>query len=216
MGKIKAVFYDLDNTLYPQKQDIIQRIEHCLNLFSVKNKGQIKKFWLKEWENDGPKKNDIIDRVIKEFSLKIDKELLLQEFRSFRTKIKLEPSVHCLLLDLKKMGIKQFLITNGNYTTQWNKIEELGLNKIFDELVIATGETAKPSDFWFKYYLNKYKLKPEETLMVGDWYEVDGIPAKVLGIKYLHLLKGIVKESLPPDIDVIYELEEIRRFIFNE
>jgi len=208
MNKPEAIFYDLDNTLYPQSEDIAQRIDHCVKTFSLGDPVAIKSFWINEWLKNGPAKGDIIDKVIKKFSLGTDKEKLLKAYRSCVTSLSLGDEVRDFLIRNKNGGIKQFLITNGNPETQSKKIDSLRLKTIFDEIVVATGEHSKPSSFWFVELINKYEVDPSSSLSIGDWYAVDGIASESAGISFLYMEGGPVKEKAPQGARRIKKITE--------
>ncbi|WNC32644.1 MULTISPECIES: HAD family hydrolase [unclassified Thermosynechococcus] len=213
--KVKAIFYDLDNTLYPQIIDVEQRIDFCVSYFELKDASQVKSFWLNEWLDNGPTKTNIIDNVIKEFSLSITKHDLIHAYRNYNTSLTIEPEINNLLRYNRHQGIRQFLITNGNYETQAQKIKELQLETIMDEIFIATGSHAKPSPFAFLSLLKKYNLQPHECMSVGDWYHVDGVASISAGINFIHLEGGPISEVLPSKVTSISMLTKIVSFLGN-
>ena len=212
MNKIEAVYYDLDNTIYPQVMDIIQRIDYCIEAFSLPNPEHVRAFWLNEWADNGPMKHNIIDRVIEKFSLKISKDKLVSTYNAVRTNLSLDENVKELLSFTKKRGIKQFLITNGHAKTQLNKIDALKLKVFFYELIVAAREHSKPSSYWFLALLDKYGLNPKNCLSVGDWYGVDGVASLSAGINFLYIKGGPIKEIVPGNITIINKLAEIKGF----
>lgn len=205
----KAIFYDLDNTLYPQVLDIEQRIDLCIKMFSFPDAEKIKAFWVNEWLDNGPAKDDIIDRVISKFLLSVSKGILLSSYKNYRTTLSIGREVYDFLVFIKSKDVKQFLITNGSLETQMGKINTLGLEPIFDEIVVATGEHAKPSNFWFLNLMNKYILKPEECISIGDWYNIDGLPSISAGIAFIHITGGPIKEKIPHGIMSVDRIVDI-------
>lgn len=209
--KIKAVFYDLDNTLYPQVLDVQQRVRFCIKEFSLPK--CVEEFWITEWLDNGPKKTNIIDNVIDTFSLKIDKSLLLSAYRSYKTSLSLDKDVRNMLIDIRRRGIKQFLITNGQPIVQLGKINSLGLSEFFDNISIAVGSHAKPCPHLFLETIRNYGLESEQCLSVGDWYEIDGVASIDAGIYFLHIEGGPIKENLPLGVRSIIKLPYIEDFL---
>lgn len=197
MSRVKAIFYDLDNTLYPQSVDIEQRIDYCIQAFSLPKGEKIKSFWIKEWLENGPMKNNLINKVIEKFSLNVGKEAILSAYRKFKTKLSLEKEVLEFLIRNKKKNIKQFIITNGYPETQFNKIASLHLEQRFNEIIVATGESAKPASKWFVELLRRYNLDPIECLSIGDWYAVDGAASIAARIPFLYISGGPINEYIP-------------------
>lgn len=213
MSKIKAIFYDLDNTIYSQASDVEQRISHCIKTFSLPDAFEIKRVWLGAWLENGPLKHGLLEEIIKIFSLKANKTKLLSDYRACKTSISMEKDARDFLSRMKRAGTRQFLITNGHPETQSNKIHSLDIKGLFDEIVIATGEYAKPSDYWFKKLLGKYNLNPEECLSIGDWYAVDGIASLSAGIPFFYMKGGPVREDIPRDIRSITRLNNIEEYL---
>ena len=75
------------------------------------------------------------------------------------------------------MGYKVGLITNGEPGLQHKKLEMLGLQNAFDE-VIVSGETAyeKPQKEIFLMMAEKLNITPDEMMYIGDHplNDVDG------------------------------------------
>ncbi len=94
MNKVDAVFYDLDNTLYRQLEDVRQRIAYCARKFRLPDAVEILSFWLKEWSERGPAERNYIDKVIERFSLKVDREAMIEEYRSCTTTLSLDEKVY--------------------------------------------------------------------------------------------------------------------------
>jgi FMN phosphatase YigB (HAD superfamily) len=211
MSRIKAVFYDLDNTIYPQITDMEQRINYCIKTYSLPKK--IKPFWIKEWLDNGPIKDGLIDVVLEKFSIGISKKKLLSAFRACQTDLCLEKEVRDYLVTIKNRGIKQFLITNGIPKTQLKKIQSLNLREFIDEIIVATGKYSKPSNYWFKKMLVRYRLDPKECLSVGDWYAVDGIASISAAISFLHVKGGPIIEYIPRQVHSITRLTDIESYI---
>jgi|FaiFalFF_MnMetaG_3_1042247.scaffolds.fasta_scaffold26674_2 putative hydrolase of the HAD superfamily len=216
MNKIRAIFYDLDNTLYPQIVDVEQRIDYCIKKFKFHNGDSIKKFWMEEWIINGPKKNNLIDKVIEKFNLNINKEQILNAYRTYRTRLSLCKEVVELLKEIKDQGILQFVITNGNPIIQQNKIDALQLNYFFNEIIIAEGRYAKPSSYWFNKLMKKYNVKPNDCISIGDWYNIDGIASQSAGISFIYIEGGPIIEEVPSYIVKIKKLVEIKGYIKNE
>lgn len=205
MTKLRAIFYDLDNTLYPQILDVRQRVSACARRFFPNNSYEVENFWLKEWQNNGPKKN-LIDIICKTFKCRFDKEDIINFYRSYKTDIRLQDEVANLLIKFKSLGIKQFVITNGIKESQEYKIKKLELYKLIDDYVVTEGEYRKPSPYYFVKFLEKYKLNGLEAVSIGDWYEVDGVASQSAGIEFIYLRGGPIVEKIPENVRQIDNL----------
>ncbi len=82
-----------------------------------------------------------------------------------------------MLRELRESGIKTGLITNGSSSTQRAKLDMLGLEPYFDEIVIS-GEfgVEKPHKEPFDEMAHRLCEKPNALIYVGDHpkYDVDG------------------------------------------
>ena len=210
MNKVQAVFYDLDNTLYPQIADIEQRVDYCVTKYAPENcRVALKSYWLQEWTDNGPKKTGIIDDIVNRFPLSGDTLEIIETYRSVQTSLHISPDIQDILKRIDDLGILQFLITNGHKSVQKQKIASLGIADFFEDIRIAEGEYAKPSPAHFNELIQKYDLEPVHCMSVGDWYTVDGISAIRSGIPFVYLRGGPITEIIPPQIRIINTLLEL-------
>lgn len=92
--------------------------------------------------------------------------------------------VEPLMNELKTYGIKIGILTDLTAHIQYRKLSKLGLTEIIDYLVTSEEAGAeKPSDKMFNLMLNKLGLLPEEVLMVGDSPKKDIEGARKAGIE---------------------------------
>lgn len=211
--ELKALFYDLDNTLYPQIDDVRQRIKICVeNFFYLHDPWEVENLWLNEWLNNGPKKK-VIDIVCDRYKPSHDIQEIISYYRSIRTSLNLDKDVEAFLKALKKKGIIQLVITNGNEATQLHKIKQLGIDNIVDEVIVTKGRWQKPSPYYFHFLLNKYNLRPNDCLSIGDWYATDGVASERAGIQFIYVEGGPIKEQLPLKILKIKKVEQLDEII---
>lgn len=208
---MKAIFYDLDNTLYPQIEDIRQRVRACLRLGAISEVTGPEEFWLREWQENGPQKPDIIDKMITIFHPICPKEKLLEIYRTFPTILELPEKNRQFLNRMKRRGVFQFLITNGRRETQAHKISTLGLDSLLDEVIVSSGIYAKPSPACFHLCLERYDLQPAHCISVGDWYAIDGVASERCGIPFYYIEGGPVREEIPTGVPRIRTFTEIER-----
>lgn len=80
------------------------------------------------------------------------------------------PFTDSVLTDLRAMGLKVGLITNGSVPSQSLKLDMLKLWDFFDEVIICDDETypAKPDPAAFGDMSKRLNLPPNELLYVGD------------------------------------------------
>lgn len=79
------------------------------------------------------------------------------------------PFTEPMLKELRKMGFKLGILTNGDHILQERKIKMLGLEKLVDEIVISGDVGAdKPDSKPFRVISEKLEIEPNELLYVGD------------------------------------------------
>jgi putative hydrolase of the HAD superfamily len=123
------------------------------------------------------------------------------------------------LLDLAvQRGLSLALITNGAADTQRNKLEVLGLDELFDAVVIS-GEVgvAKPDVYPFEVALTQLALQPEGVWHVGDSLATDVAGAKAASLRAVWVNRNgrrRAQSDPKPDLevrslsDLIVELSE--------
>jgi putative hydrolase of the HAD superfamily len=94
------------------------------------------------------------------------------------------PRALSTIAQLRHMGIRLALLTNGNAEAQWAKIRRFELAPLFDCLLIE-GEfgVGKPDERIYLHALQRFGVAPEETWMVGDNFDWEVAAPQALGIK---------------------------------
>ena len=121
------------------------------------------------------------------------------------------PNVNKTLMALAKSGIKLGVVSDAPSREAWMRIYYLNLYHYFDVVITFddTGER-KPSEKPFKMSLESLDLKPEETIMIGDWPERDVVGAKQIGMKTAFARYGdtfgTVNSGADWDLNDIYQL----------
>ena len=117
-----------------------------------------------------------------------------EQIKAFRPKIRqyikekyhpkdwVPPELHQILPALRADGFKLAVLSNRR-TPFEDLLKELSLFSYFDK-VMAAGEIGawKPNPKIFTPLLEKFALKPEETLYIGDNYYADVVGARNAGI----------------------------------
>jgi putative hydrolase of the HAD superfamily len=202
--EIKHVFFDLDRTLWDFEKSAKQTFEEIYNHYNLYEKGVPS---IKDYHDAYTIHNNILwdlyrkGEIKKEVLSSLRFNLTLQDFgitdealglkigkdytRISPLKVNLFPySIEILeyLYPLYSLHI----ITNGFSEVQSVKLKTSGLDKYF--LKIITSEEAgvkKPHPDIFKFAFEKAGALPEESIMIGDDYEVDIIGAKQVNMKQI-------------------------------
>lgn len=125
------------------------------------------------------------------------------------------PDTKEALARLKQMGLKLGLISTAYEEDITAIFERANLEKGFFDIIVGanTIKKEKPHPDVFKYALKKLKVKPEETLFVGDHIDNDYKGATAVGIYALLIQRENSSLDNTSDFKRIISLEEICKFI---
>ncbi len=182
-GKIKGVIFDLDDTLYSEKEYVASGFKAVSDYFGG---GYVDKLW--QYFQAG---KPAIDELIKEFGREITEKTALEVYRRHKPKIHLYDGVKEMLENLRQRGIRTGIITDGRPEGQRNKIEALGLDNMVDDIIITDKlggiQFRKPCDIAFRIMLTRWQLNPADVIYVGDNMIKDFQAPQQLGMMNLWL-----------------------------
>jgi len=189
---IKAVIFDLDNTLIDFMRMKSRAVEAAINSmidagleYSYKAiKAKIDEIY----QEKGIEYQQVFDLLLQNLLGKVDNKILSAGIVAYRTAREAElntyPQVVPTLIELMKMGIKLGVVSDAPAREAWLRLSYIGLHHIFDAVITYDESKAiKPTPVPFNMILEKLETKPEESLMVGDWAERDVVGAKAVGMK---------------------------------
>jgi len=228
--KVKAILFDLGNTLvksfkpevtfhkvlcslgisrtFDEVEKALARTyeEFALNYNSLCGKVSHKKFWNK-WDS----------LTLKFLGIPQDKKLInYVTSRWFDyTECKIYSDVNETLHKLKKMDLKVGIVSDAYEEDVYAILEKVALQKeLFDAIVGAnTIKKTKPHPDVFRYALEKLKVKPDETLFIGDEVEADYKGAEEVGIKAILIRRTESNAHEASGLRTITNLEEIFKYI---
>lgn len=191
ISKIKAVLFDLDNTLIDfmkMKQHAINSaVEAMIDAGLSAPKEEVLKIIDRLYKEYGIEYQKIFDDVLTEILGKIDYKILAAGVVAYRKVkegyIEPYPNVTSTLIELIKRGYSIGIISDANAFQVWTRLAGMNLHHLFN-FVITFEETGarKPDELPFKLALQKLNLKPEEVIMIGDDLKKDVTGAKRFGI----------------------------------
>lgn len=195
----KALLIDLDNTLVDYAQSERGALDKLFSYCNLQSDLQssakdyykkVNAFYWSEFE----KKNVTIEEIqkkrfedlITEFSLDNDPMDLNKKYlKFFIQSTSIDPKVLTALKELKEIGIKLIVITNGIHWTQTERIKNCGLDQIID--TFFTSESvgfAKPHPKMFTdsiEFLKSIDCPTNDLWVIGDNFEADIIGAHNVG-----------------------------------
>ena len=223
---IKAVIFDLDNTLLDFMRMKTMAIDAALNGMIEAGmdiqRSKARKIIFEIYEKKGWEYQEVFDDFIQKEFGKIDYKILASGIVSYRkareASLILYPNVNSTLITLSKWGFKLGVVSDAPSREAWMRICSVNLHHIFDAIVTFhdTG-MHKPSPEPFEKISSLLKVPPKNSLMVGDWPERDVIGAKKLGMKTVFAKYGDAfgTKNSGADYDVM-DVKEILSIISKE
>ncbi|MFN4132754.1 MAG: HAD family hydrolase [Candidatus Hadarchaeales archaeon] len=229
MEKIKAVLFDLDETLMDAQRaseiahgkvidrlmdfltgrnDIFERRKIEMEIKKLEREKQIQRDYDRDrWWQELMRGLSL--RPLEEWQLK---ELTAIYWDSYSEASTPFPDAMPLLDYLKKKGYRLGMVTDTDGTPgrKWNRIKDLSLMKYFDAFIIAGEETPlpKPDPEPFLIVASKLGVRPGECVVVGDKPHTDIRGGKNAGMKTIRVFRRRWHREEAADFTV-YSLAEI-------
>lgn len=179
LAGIQAVVFDLDDTLYGEKEYVRSGFDAV-----AEKHPEIEKLDEKLWcafENSKPAFDEVLGN-----NESLKKECLAI-YRNQTPNIHFYDGAELLIKRLREKNIKIGMITDGRPEGQRAKIAALGLEKLVDEILITDelGGTQfrKPCDIAFRIMQKKLNVPFEQMVYVGDNLKKDFVAPCTLGMK---------------------------------
>ncbi len=200
MADIRAIFFDLDDTLFDCSGSLIENARKRAAGAMVAaglplSIEEAYKMQVQLFEQLGPLE-DIFDRMCEKQQLSKDerKKIVEAAFNAYNSdeveQIQLFPDVLPALRKLRKKGIKTALITSGIFERQRKKIELLGLQDKFDLVLIHDVEKDASKEEKFQIALRELNLLPQHVAVVGDRVHSEIRIANKLGMVSVRIMRG--------------------------
>jgi putative hydrolase of the HAD superfamily len=197
---MNAVIFDLDNTLYCERDYVESGFNRVASYLSSKNnldKNVLFNRLIDIFEFNG--RGSIFDVLLKEYGLysELNVYLCVYLYRSHTPDIKLYSNVLSVLKCLRELNLQLGIITDGRASVQKNKVAALDLEDYFDIIVYTDklGEANwKPSTIPYEVALKLLNSNPDESVYIGDDPFKDFTAPKKLGMKTI-MVESEVMES---------------------
>ncbi|MCH8326283.1 MAG: TIGR02253 family HAD-type hydrolase [Bacteroidetes bacterium] len=217
---IKAVIFDLDNTLVDfmkmKRLSIEGAIPAMCDAGLDLSPEEANKIIEEIYTEKGMEYQKVFDLFLQRVLKKVDYKILSAGIVAYRrareAALTPYPHVYPTLNKLLKMGIKMGILSDAPTKEAWLRLAYLNFHHIVDAVVTSedTGKI-KPAPEPFRAILKKLDVTPEESLMVGDWAERDILGAKNVGMKTAFAKYGDTFDTKQHDAD--YELNDISELI---
>ncbi|MBE5852439.1 MAG: HAD family hydrolase [Lachnospiraceae bacterium] len=195
---VKAVIFDLDDTLYNELDYVLQGFrnvaEYLGKEYSV-DVDEVHERMCKILREQG--RGKIFDSICEAYHITAPVKKLVEIYRATKPKLFLYPDAEEVLNKLRQKNMKIGLITDGCSQVQHQKIDALYLNDLMDA-VLATDDLGKdeegnpyckPNKRVYEFVLEKLQCKPQDAIYIGDNPQKDFVGAKALGMKTLRIVR---------------------------
>jgi len=198
---IKAVLFDLDNTLIDfmrfKNKCCEAAIEEMISAGLRMDKAKASSLLFKIYNKYGIEHKMIFQKFLKKAIGEIDYKILAYGIMAYRkmknSYLEPYPGVISTLIKLKK-DYKLAIISDAPKLKAWERLATMRLDEFFDVVITAADVKAeKPSSRIFKKTLEKLNVKPEEAVMIGDRVARDIKGARSMGIKSVFAKYGDLK-----------------------
>ncbi len=217
---IKAVIFDLDNTLVDfmrvKRAAVSGAVDAMIDAGLTTPKEEAVKRVFNMYDREGIEDQKVFDKMLVEHYGEISHRILAAGILGYRRAkeghLILYPHVRLTIVSLIRMGLKLGLVSDAPRMSVWMRLNSLGLDAFFDT-VVTTDDTGKkkPDPAPFLLALSRLDVKPEESIMIGDWAERDMVGAKAIGMKTAFARYGDDFNTKLPGSD--FELADIGELV---
>ena len=196
---IKGVIFDLDNTLldFMKMKEVAVKsaIRGMIEAGLEADERESFKDIISIYEEFGWENQKVFDVFLNKSIGYVDNKFLAAGIVAYRrareANLLAYPNVNRTLVNLTKLGIKLAVVSDAPSREAWMRIYYLNLYHFFDAVITFddSGER-KPSSIPFEMALKKLKLKPQDSLMIGDWPDRDVVGAKQIGMRTAFAVYG--------------------------
>ena len=176
----KSVLFDLDGTLFDRDASFLELAQAQYLGFLKELAGIPKEAFVRRLveldEHGYAEKSAVYCRIATEFGLppSLASRLTAHFHGTYASFSKCFPEVPATLADLRRLGMRLGIITNGATDMQERKVRELGIADLLDELLMSEKEgLRKPDPRIFQRALGRFGIVAAEAWYVGDHLTVD-------------------------------------------
>jgi len=211
---IKAVLFDLDNTLIDFmkmkragcRAAASAMVEAGLSADEKALGEELFDFYLK----NGIESDDAFANFLLKKYGKAEPRILAAGLNAYLKEkylhMKPYPGVAETLKELRDMGIRLAIVSDGVRLKAWMRLNEAGLDKYFD-VVVTFDDTGKkkPLSEPFRKAAEELGISPDECLFVGDSPDRDIAGAKAVGMKTALARYGCIKDRGGCEADYVID-----------
>lgn len=222
---VNAVIFDLDDTLISEKEYIKSGYRHIAEVIGQRfniNKDQV---YIDLFQLFRESPHNVFNRLYEKYQIEYSKEMiidLVNEYRGHFPDVQYYDDVMQCLNELKVLGVKIGIITDGYAQAQRQKLKAVEADMYFDEIIV-TDELGR--DYWkphpkaFEIIKERFGVSFDEMIYVGDNPGKDFYISTIYPIKTVRIFRdGVHKDNFYLDgiredfiIDELTKILEIIR-----
>ena len=222
---VKAVVFDLDDTLISEKEYIKSGYRHIAGIIEDRlamDKNQVFDDLMSLFKVSPL---NVFNRLYDKYQIEYSKEMILdlvKEYRWHFPDIQFYDDVLPCLSELKRSGLKVGIITDGYAIAQRQKLKAIQADEYFDEVIVTDElgrEYWKPHPKAFELMKEKFRVNFDEMIYVGDNPEKDFYISKTYPIKTVRIIRDGVHSDknyfrdIKEDIKII-SLKDIKNLLW--
>jgi putative hydrolase of the HAD superfamily len=212
---MKAIVFDLDNTLIDRQRAFTEMLKDRIELTLPEDKKHLKEQAIRDilmWDDNGTVSRSV---SFKKYCDKYEVTCMTsEELSTYWTTI--SGSVVYLFDDVidviayLKAKYRLAILTNGSRISQRRKLESTGILNMF-ELSVVSGEVGidKPDPRIFDVMCERLNVKPQDCLYIGDNYVNDVLGARNAGWNAIYLNRLHLVSDETQMIDSLEKLKKI-------
>ena len=203
MPRIKAVIFDLDDTLYDCTGLLIgaarRRASEAMVAAGLPcTSDEAFRLQVELSEKHGPNYL-VFNEIAKRYQA--GQELVAAALQAYNSDevndVHPFSDVGRTLSALRDTGYRLFLVTTGVYARQEAKIEKLGLRECFDEVVINDMEKGMLMEECYRQLISRHHLRPAEVAVVGDRVQQELRVGEDMGMTTVQMCHGRFRDERP-------------------
>lgn len=219
---IKAVFFDMDDTLYDtsgfaaiaRRAAVKSMVHNGLNCTEDEGYDLLMDI-VKDKGSNYDKHFNILTKEVNgsEDSLIIVNGIITYHNTKFAM-LKIQPDAFSTLLYLKSKSYKVGLITNGKELKQWEKLVRLGIYPFFDEIVTSESVgVEKPDPEIYEIAMNRLNVTSGTSIMIGNNFDVDIMGAYNVGMQSMIINSEITSKQQEKLDELNYQVRHLDSLI---
>jgi putative hydrolase of the HAD superfamily len=217
---IKAIIFDLDDTLYNEREFVFGAFKEVSDYLADKyklNETIVYEDIIQIFKEYG--RGKIFNMICEKYSIDENISELIKIYRESKPLLNLYKDAEEILLWLKANNYKIGLITDGMSMVQWNKIDALRLKSRVNSIVVSDDlgkDYWKPHEKPYRECIKVLGIREDECMYVGDNPNKDFIGARKLNISTIRIIREAgdhMKVSLEEAYEADYKINSLKDII---